>query len=49
MAYLIERDYKEFYTKAAEKAEDENIKKNSLNNWLNGKQAMKRYLKKRIR
>ncbi|NMA86209.1 MAG: ferritin family protein [Tissierellia bacterium] len=27
MAYLIERDYKEFYTKAAEKAEDENIKK----------------------
>lgn len=27
MAYLIERDYKEFYTKAAEKAEDENVKK----------------------
>ena len=38
MAYLIEKDYKEFYTNAAENADDENIKAifNKLASWEEG-------------
>lgn len=42
MAYLIERDYKEFYTNAAENAGDENIKAifNKLASWEEGHEAI---------
>lgn len=42
MAYLIERDYKEFYTNAAENAKDENIKAifNKLASWEAGHEKL---------
>ena len=42
MAYLIEKDYKEFYIKAAESAEDENIKAifNKLASWEEGHESI---------
>jgi rubrerythrin len=42
MAYLIERDYKEFYQKAAEDIEDENIKAifEKLSKWEQGHETM---------
>lgn len=42
MAYLIERDYKEFYTNAAESSDDENIKAifNKLASWEEGHEAI---------
>lgn len=55
MAYLIERDFKEFYMEIAENIEDENFKKifKKLSNWESGheelfkreyKKAMKEYM-----
>ncbi|MCK9444324.1 MAG: ferritin family protein [Tissierellaceae bacterium] len=42
MAYLIERDFKEFYTEASENAEDENIKAifKKLANWEEGHERL---------
>ena len=42
MAYLIERDYKEFYENVAEDSEDEEIKEvfNTLAKWEAGHEAL---------
>lgn len=45
MAYLIERDYKEFYQETSEMVEDENVKELLLNSLI-GKMDMRSFLKK---